>query len=127
MAELWGKPEVNECWLPDEATCPPVVRSVRSFMENRLPHAESESRSEDQRNIKGIFSQLSIHESPKDGMKLVGGIGKPSFIEPRNFPSNDLPSETLAGPAEDAGVDQDMGSDDCMLGQSRENFYDMGR
>ena len=55
MAELWGIPEVNEWWLPDEGICPPVVRSVRSFMENRLPQAEGQSRSEDQRNIKGFF------------------------------------------------------------------------
>ena len=64
MAELWGIPEVNECWLPDKGACPPVVQSVRSFMGNRLPYAERESRSEDQRNIKGIFSKLGLHESP---------------------------------------------------------------
>lgn len=73
MAELWGLPEVNEWWLPDEGTCPPVVRIIRSFTGNRLPHAERESRSEDQRNIKGIFSQLSLHESPKAGLIQVGG------------------------------------------------------
>lgn len=112
MAELWGIPEVNERWLPDEGTCPPVVRSVRSFMENRLPQAEGESRSEDQRNIKGIFSQLSLHESPKAGLDQAGGLGKPPFLESMNLSTEDL-----------ADLDQDMCSDNSMLDQSRESFY----
>lgn len=115
MAELWGIPEVNEWWLPDEGTCPPVVRSVRSFMENRLPQAEGESRSEDQRNIKGIFSQLSLHESR---------LSSPS-IESTNLSAEDLASQGLAGQAADADVDQDMGSDNSMLDQSRQSFYNM--
>ena len=98
MAELWGIPEINDWWLPDGGTCPPVVRSVRSSIGNRLPYAESESRSEDQRNIKGIFSQVSLHGSPKPG---------------------------LAAYAADAGVDQDMGLDNSLLSQNREGSDDM--
>lgn len=125
MAELWGIPEVNEWWLPDYGACPPVVRSVRSFMENRLPQAEGESRSEDQRNIKGIFSQLSLHESPKAGLKQTGGFGTPPFLEPTNPSAGDLTSQGLACHATDADVDQDMGSDNSMLNQSRESYYKM--
>lgn len=65
MADEWGVPEVNDWWLPDENACPPVVRTVQAFMEDRLPQAGGQSRSEDQRNIKGIFSKLSLHENPK--------------------------------------------------------------
>lgn len=65
MADEWGVPEVNDWWLPDENACPPVVRTVQAFMEDRLPQVEGQSRSEDQRNIKGIFSELSFHEIPK--------------------------------------------------------------
>lgn len=117
MAELWGLPEVNEWWLPDEGTCPPVVRIIRSFTGNRLPHAERESRSEDQRNIKGIFSQLSLHESPKAGLIQVGGRATPP-IESRSFFGENTASQSLAG---DANLDQDMGSDTSTLGQSRES------
>ena len=98
MAELWGIPEINDWWLPDEGTCPPVVRSVRSFIGDRLPYAEGESRSEDQRNIKGIFSQISLHGSPKP---------------------------SLAAYAADAGVYQDMGLDKSLLSQNREGPDDM--
>lgn len=122
MAELWGIPEVNEWWLPDEGTCPPVVRIIRSFIGNRLPHAEGESRSEDQRNIKGIFSQLSLHESPKAGLIQVGGVATPP-IESRSFFGESTASQSLAG---DADVDQDMSSDNSTLGQSRESFCNIG-
>ena len=126
MAELWGIPEVNEWWLPDEGTCPPVVRSIRSFMENRLPQAESESRSEDQRNIKGFFSQLNLHESPKAGLEQVGRETSPPFITSTIIPAKNQASRGLARHTEDVDVDQDMGSDNSMLDQSRESFYNMG-
>lgn len=125
MAELWGIPEVNEWWLPDEGICPPVVRSVRSFMENRLPQAEGQSRSEDQRNIKGIFSQLSLHESPKAGLKKAGGFGTPPFLDTTNLSAEDLASQGLADQTAEADLDQDTGSDNSMLDQSRESFYNM--
>ena len=123
MAEMWGIPEVNKWWLPDEGTCPPVVRNIRSFMGNRLPHAEGESRSEDQRNIKGIFSQLSLHESPKAGLIQAGGFGTPPSIDSRSLSGEDLASQSLAG---DADVDQDMGSDNSTFGHRRESFYNIG-
>lgn len=126
MAELWSIPEVNEWWLPDEGMCPPVVRSVRSFMENRLPQAEGESRSEDQRNIKGIFSRLSLHESPKAGLKQAGGFGAPPFLESTNLSAENLASQCLAGQAADADVEQDMDSENSMLDQSRRSFYNLG-
>ncbi|CAF9932952.1 hypothetical protein IMSHALPRED_009020 [Imshaugia aleurites] len=126
LADLWGIPEVNEWWLPDKGTCPPVVRSVRSFMEIRLPQAESESRSEDQRNIKGFFSQLSLHESPRASLKQVGRQTTTPLTKSTILSADDLASQSLAGHTEAADVDQDMGSDDSMLAQSRESFYDLG-
>lgn len=125
MAELWGIPEVNERWIPDEGTCPPVVRSIRSFMENRLPQAEGESRSEDQRNIKGIFSQLSLHEKPKAGLNRGGGFGTQRVSESTNPSTENQASQGLADHAAHEDVDQDTGSDSSMLDQSRESFYNM--
>lgn len=85
---------------------------IRSFVGNRLPHAEGESRSEDQRNIKGIFSQLSLHESPKAGLIEAEGFATPP-IESRRFFGENTESQSLAG---DADVDQDMSSDNSTLG-----------
>ena len=95
-------------------------------MEIRLPQAESESRSEDQRNIKGFFSQLSLHESPKASLKQVGRQTTTPLTKSTILSADDLASQSLAGHTEAADVDQDMGSDDSMLAQSRESFYDLG-
>ena len=63
MASLWGLPEINNhWWIPDEQLCPSVVRSIRSCMGDRLPQVATRSRSEDQRNIKGIFPSLTIQD-----------------------------------------------------------------
>ena len=108
MAKLWGLPEVNDSWLPDEEAYPPIIRSIHYSMENCLPLAEGQSRSEDQRNIKGIFSKLSLHEttSPELTTTLTEGRSR---------------AQSLAGPE----VDLDMDSDNSMLDQSRESFYKM--
>ena len=125
MAELWGIPGINEWWLPDEGTCPPVVRGVRSFLGNRLPHTEGESRSEDQRNIKGIFSQLSLHESLKAGLVQAGGFEIPSSIKSQSPPTEDPSSQGLIVHTADVDIDQDVGLDSSILGQSREDFHNI--
>ena len=128
MAELWGIPEINEWWLPDEGICPPVVRGVRSFLGNRLPHTEGESRSEDQRNIKGIFSRLSLHESLKAGSTQAGGFGTPPSIESPSLAVEDLASQGLGRHVTDVAdldVNRNVSSDSSILGQSQEGFYNI--
>lgn len=64
MAKEWNLPEIRDWWLPDNNACPPVVRSIQSFMEDRRPQTEGPPRSEDQRNVSGVFSKMSIREVP---------------------------------------------------------------
>ena len=121
MADEWGVPEVNEWWLPDENLCPPVVRSVRAFMEDRVPQAEAQSRSEDQRTINGVFSKLSFGESPaskQEGDKIKGLTTSTILNQARTL-ADDSPS--LPGLIHD--FDIDMVSDDLMLQQSQDSFY----
>ena len=66
MANRWDLPEVNEWWLPDDNARPRVVRSVQAFMGDRIPQASEQSRSEDQRNISGIFSKLKMDDGRGD-------------------------------------------------------------
>ena len=61
MAALWNVPEINHWWLPNEEAYPSVVRSVRSFMEDRL-YVDTKKRSQDQRELKGIFSEMTVKE-----------------------------------------------------------------
>ena len=62
MAALWNDPEINHWWLPHEEEYPFVVRSVRSVMENRLGDMPTGQRSQEQRDMKGIFAALSIKD-----------------------------------------------------------------
>ena len=123
MADEWGVPEVNEWWLPDESLCPQVVRSVRAFMEDRVPRAEAEgqSRSEDQRNINGVFSRLSFRESPasKQESDRIKGLTTSTILNQARTLAGDSPS--LPGLSND--FDMDMISNDLMLQQSQDNFY----
>ena len=62
MAEIWGLPEVCRWWLRDDEGCPPIVRSIRTFMEDRSLHPRGQAKSEDVRNMKALLSDLSIDE-----------------------------------------------------------------
>ena len=53
MAELWGLPELRHWWLPNDEGYPPIVRSIRAFIEDRTqPRAQAQS--EELRNIRAI-------------------------------------------------------------------------
>ncbi|KAL9131544.1 MAG: hypothetical protein Q9217_000558 [Psora testacea] len=64
MAALWGVPDINHWWLPNEEAYPSVVRSVRFLMDDRL-NMDTKKRSQDQREIKGIFANLTIKDEEK--------------------------------------------------------------
>lgn len=65
LAQLWALPEVCHWWLPDDESYPPIIRSIRAFMEDRSRHAHSQAKSEDVRTLKAIFSKMSINEELK--------------------------------------------------------------
>lgn len=119
MADEWGVPEVNQWWLPDANACPPIVRSVQSFMEDRVPQEEGQSRSEDQRHIKGIFSKLSLHDRPRlqGGSDHIVGITTSSVFNQ---------ATVLAGgdqQVQGMTADLDMGSDVSTLGESQPHLH----
>ena len=109
MAQTWGLPELNHFWLPEDEACPQIVRSIHTFMENRLPQPEGRSRGEDQQNMKGLFSKLRIEEGSSSPEQTSALTGKKGF------------AYSLAGPE----IDFDMDSDDSMLDQSRDSFYNL--
>ncbi len=113
MAAMWGIPEINHWWLPNDEAYPPVVRSVRSLMENRLPQAPSRSRSEDQRTIKGIFSQLTVHDNPRSSTSARPAV-------PQSPPSSQSPHSPRSPTQQ---VYTEMDSEDALLDQSRHRFW----
>ena len=59
MAELWSLPELLHWWLPNDEGYPPIVRSIRAFIEERT-QPNRQSQTEDVRNMKGLFANISL-------------------------------------------------------------------
>ncbi|KAF2746351.1 hypothetical protein M011DRAFT_93243 [Sporormia fimetaria CBS 119925] len=64
MLEQWGL-EHSDWWLPNDEDCPRIIRSIKDFIQERTT-APKDQTSEDLREMKGIFSTLTISDSPPD-------------------------------------------------------------
>lgn len=64
MLESWGL-EHSDWWLPNDEGCPRIIRSIKDFIVERTT-APKDQTSEDLREMRGIFSTLTISESPPD-------------------------------------------------------------
>jgi hypothetical protein len=42
LAQAWGLSTLEPWWLPDAETCPPVIRSLRAFVEERTTKPRDE-------------------------------------------------------------------------------------
>ena len=79
MLESMGQ-EPSDWWLDDDEACPPIIRTIKDFIKERSM-APKDQVSEDLREMRGIFSSLTISDSPSsDSMTItsaesVGGIG----------------------------------------------------
>ncbi|KAI4202992.1 MAG: hypothetical protein LQ350_002209 [Teloschistes chrysophthalmus] len=60
MANLWGVPGVHHWWLPNEEGYPPIVRSIRSFIQDRSQKSSDQPLTENVRTMKGLFDKLNI-------------------------------------------------------------------
>jgi hypothetical protein len=62
MLEAWGL-EASDWWLPNDESCPPIVRSIKNFIRDRTQEPKDQT-SDDLREMRGIFSSMSISNSP---------------------------------------------------------------
>ena len=69
MAALWNLPDINHWWLPDEEAYPAIARCVRSVLETRGEDVDKRQRSQEQRDMRGIFSRLKITDDVDDTEK----------------------------------------------------------
>ena len=67
MATLWKLPDIHHWWLPNEEAYPAVARSVRSVLEARDEDFDKRQRSQDQRDMRGIFSKLKLTDDDHAG------------------------------------------------------------
>jgi hypothetical protein len=78
MAEMWREPDVNHWWLPNEEGFTPLLRDIRAFIKERTVAYEESKGDElrdDVRDMKAIFSKLSIDESPKSSLSEGSASG----------------------------------------------------
>lgn len=103
MASLWGIPEIRHWWLPHDESYPQVVRSIRFCMEDRLPTAPNQPRSEDQRNIKSIFAHLSVADNSGPASRRASHNPPSGWTMPNHDPAGfRLPVEDDDGDDEHA-------------------------
>lgn len=65
----------SDWWLPNDENCPPIIRSIKDFIKDRT-QAPKDQVSEDLREMRGIFSSLTISDSPtSDNMTITSADG----------------------------------------------------
>ena len=73
MAGVWGKQEMS-WWLEDEEEIPAFVRKIRSFQDHQIPNFHEKQRDQDQRDMRGIFEQLTITDNNNTGRTPSEGV-----------------------------------------------------
>lgn len=62
MAVLWGVPDIRHWWLPNDEGYSPIIRTIRSFTEDRTPQPAGQP-TEAVRTMKGLFNNLNFGDS----------------------------------------------------------------
>lgn len=73
----------SDWWLPNDEGCPPIIRSIKDFIRDRS-QAPKDQVSDDLREMRGIFSSMTISDSPpSDNMTVTSadGLGNASVKE----------------------------------------------
>lgn len=73
LSELWNLPELHHWWLPDDQGYPPIIRSIRSFIEDRTMTPKDQP-GEDLRDIKNILQKVNLDDSPYHSPESVASI-----------------------------------------------------
>lgn len=78
MALLWGVPEVEDWWLPEQEGDLPILREIRKLIEERVRTGREEGKDggDDLRDIKAVFSSMNIGGGRVVLVAVVGvGLG----------------------------------------------------
>ncbi|TVY80693.1 hypothetical protein LSUE1_G006092 [Lachnellula suecica] len=77
MADLFRDRSCMHWWLPNDENYPPIVRSIRKFVEGRTAPAKDVP-TEDLRDMKAIFSSLNLGDEQSSAPQAVGKGRGPS-------------------------------------------------
>ncbi|KAH8659151.1 hypothetical protein BGZ60DRAFT_531065 [Tricladium varicosporioides] len=75
MADLFRDRSCMHWWLPDNESYPPIIRSIRKFVEERTAPAKDVP-TEDLRDMKAIFSSLKLEDDDATGPSPPRDKGK---------------------------------------------------
>ena len=76
MADLFRDRSCMHWWLPNDENYPPIVRSIRNFVEERTSQAKNLP-AEDLRDMKAIFASLKLDDGVPSASPSATGV-KPS-------------------------------------------------
>ncbi|KAF2850531.1 hypothetical protein T440DRAFT_91013 [Plenodomus tracheiphilus IPT5] len=63
----------SDWWLPNDEGCPPIIRSIKDFIKDRT-QAPKDQVSDDLREMRGIFSSMTISDSPPSDIVTATSI-----------------------------------------------------
>ena len=69
-------------WLPNDENYPPIIRSIRKFVEERTS-APTDVPTEDLRDMKAIFASLNLEDS--NPTPVGTNVGKPANVTSLNM------------------------------------------
>jgi hypothetical protein len=95
-------------WLPDDEGYPPIIRSIRKFVEERTSHA-TDLPGEDLRDMKAIFASLNLDDGPA-GLPTDSDKGKGHAVD--QAVASDQGWATSALSATDKPPSREMGQGD---------------
>ncbi len=75
MSELFGDDSVMDWWLPNNESCPPVIKVIHNFVEERSS-APKDDIGEDLRDMKQVFKTLNLSD---DSSSSKSGSMEPQF------------------------------------------------
>jgi hypothetical protein len=79
MLESMGAPAAD-WWLPNDELCPPIIRSIKDFIKDRTQTPKDQV-SDDLREMRGIFTSLTISDSPpSDSTTITSAEGVSTSI-----------------------------------------------
>ncbi|KAI0573608.1 c6 finger domain protein [Pyrenophora tritici-repentis] len=90
----------SDWWLPNDEGCPRIIRSIKDFIKERT-QAPKDQVSDDLREMRGIFSSLTISDSPpSDNMTVTSGDGLGSTYGSPDWQSSGYGSDRKSSNAE---------------------------
>jgi hypothetical protein len=78
MAELWQIPEIKHWWLPNDEGYLPILRNIRSFIEERGAMVKSGDHNDDLQSMKAIFAKLNIDDATTSSQRSSPQSGSAS-------------------------------------------------